>query len=92
LIAVPLTPDKDEQLMETVAGVAQAVERLKGMILEVERMKGMFLEVPGTRLSIDEASRLSGVEQATCRIILQALEEARFLKCRPDGLFTRASD
>jgi Fic family protein len=92
LIAPAVLADKDEQLMDTVTGVAQAVERLKGMFIEVERMKGMFLEVPGTRLSIDEAARLTGVEQATCRIILKALEEARFLKCRPDGLFMRASD
>ena len=36
----------------------------------------MFLEVPGTQLSLGEASRLSGLEAARCEPILDALPSA----------------
>ena len=55
----------------------------------VDRLKGMFLDVPGTQLSLADASKLSGVEKATCQIILEALEDARFLSRRRDGSFVR---
>lgn len=55
----------------------------------VARLKGVFLEVPGTRLSVADAARLSGLEQTTCTIVLNALEEARFLARTKDGLFVR---
>src|SRR5207253_10411615 len=69
-------------MMDSTTRVSQALERLKGM----------FLDVPGTRLSIDEASRLSGFDETTCSAIVKALEDARFLKRQRDGVFTRASD
>jgi hypothetical protein len=55
----------------------------------VERLKGIFLEIPGTQLSIDDASRLSGLEPATCRLVLTALEDARFFSRAGNGLFIR---
>ncbi len=58
----------------------------------VERLKGIFLEVPGTKLSVEDAVRLSGVDEATCRAVLKALADVRFLKCQPNDVFTRASD
>jgi hypothetical protein len=69
-------------MMESTTRVSQAIERLKGM----------FMDVPGTRLSIGEASRLSGFDETTCSAIFKALEDARFLKRQRDGLFMRASD
>lgn len=55
----------------------------------VSRLKGMFLEIPGTRLSVDEASRLTGLERDTCVAVLAALEDARFLARVRHGLFIR---
>jgi len=55
----------------------------------VGQLKAVFLEIPGTRLTVDEASRLSGVELPMCGIILSALTDAGFLKQRVDGLFIR---
>jgi hypothetical protein len=55
----------------------------------VQRLKGIFLEMPGTQLSMADATRLSGLERPMCRIILEALEDARFLKRLPDGMFMR---
>jgi hypothetical protein len=48
----------------------------------------MFLEVPGTQLTLADASRLSGLEPI-CRIVLEALEDARFLARSRNGLFVR---
>jgi hypothetical protein len=46
----------------------------------VERLRGMFLDVPGTRLSVADAARLSGVEPSLCRRGLETLLETCFLK------------
>ena len=53
----------------------------------VQRLKGIFLEMPGTQLSMADATRLSGLDRPVCRIVLEALEDARFLKRRDDGIF-----
>ena len=59
------------------------------MVDAVQRLKGIFLEMPGTQLSMADATRLSGLERPVCRIVLQALEDAQFLKRRHDGTFMR---
>ena len=53
----------------------------------VERLKTVFLEIPGTALSAADAARLSGLEVARCRIILEALQDADFLARGRSGLF-----
>ena len=55
----------------------------------VQRLKGVFLEAPATQLSLIDAARLSGLERQTTRLILEALEEARFLRRASNGLFMR---
>ena len=57
----------------------------------LDRLKSVFLEIPGTQLSLAEASRLSGLKRDTCRIILEALEDTRFLARGRNGLFFRRS-
>ena len=54
----------------------------------VDRVRGMFLEVPGTRLSVLQAARLSGVEPSVCRHILETLTDSQVLKSGHDGTFT----
>lgn len=58
----------------------------------VERLKAVFLEVPGTQLSLGEASRLSGLEPGLCEPVLDALVAARFLTRGRDGRFRRPSN
>jgi hypothetical protein len=58
----------------------------------VLRLKGVFLEVPGTQLSLSQASQLSGLECSICQTILSALEDARFLKRGRNGLYQRRTD
>ena len=55
----------------------------------VERLRGVFLEIPGTRLTLADASRLSGLDRSVCQHVLMALEDARFLKRGRDGLYLR---
>jgi len=55
----------------------------------VQRLKGAFLESPATQMSLIDASRLSGLERNTTRLILEALEDARFLRRASNGLFMR---
>ena len=55
----------------------------------VERLKGVFLEIPGTRLSVGDASRLAGLDDLLCREVLIALEYANFLKRGRDGRYQR---
>jgi hypothetical protein len=55
----------------------------------VQLLKGLFLEVPGTQLSAADAARLSGLDRSTCTVVLEALEDARFLARARNGLFVR---
>lgn len=63
--------------MEPVVRIAEAVQRLRGV----------FLEVPGTHLSLAQASLLSGLDQPMCESVLSALEDAHFLKRGRDGCY-----
>ena len=53
----------------------------------LQRLKGVFTEVPGTRLTLADASRLSGLERSMCETVLAALEDAQFLTRGHDGLY-----
>jgi hypothetical protein len=57
----------------------------------VTRLRGVFLEMPGTQLSMVEASRLCGLDRDTCGVVMAALEDARFLTRSRNGLFVRRS-
>jgi DNA-binding IclR family transcriptional regulator len=65
-----------------VAGTLRVEEALR-------RLKGAFLEMPGTQLSLSDAARLTGLEHDTCRDILSALEDVRFLRQRHNGVFVQ---
>jgi hypothetical protein len=51
------------------------------------RLKSTFLEMPGTQLTLTDATRLTGLDHDTCRVILAALEDVRFLRRRNNGTF-----
>jgi hypothetical protein len=55
----------------------------------IARLKGVFLEIPGTQLSMIDASRRSGLDRHTCGLVMAALEDARFLARSRNGLFVR---
>jgi DNA-binding IclR family transcriptional regulator len=55
----------------------------------VQHLKALFLEMPGTRLTLADAIKLSGLERAVCEPVLDALEDARFLRRASDGCYHR---
>jgi hypothetical protein len=64
----------------------------KRVLVAVDRVKSVFEEIPGTLLSIDQASRLAGVDRPLCESIISALEDARFVRRTPDGRYRSESD
>jgi hypothetical protein len=64
----------------------QAVPRVTDA---VQRLKDVFSEIPGTRLTVSDAARLSGLDREACEHVLLALEDARFLKRGQDGRYRR---
>ncbi len=56
----------------------------------VDRVRGEFLEMPGLQLTMPQAARLWGMDQAACRAIIDALVESSFLRWTPAGTIVRA--
>jgi hypothetical protein len=63
----------------------------KRVLVAVDRVKSVFEEIPGTLLSVDQASRLAGVERSLCESIISALEDARLVRRTPDGRYRSES-
>ena len=59
------------------------------VVVGVQRLKGVFLEIPGTRLTLADAAKLSGLDGPICEAVLGALEDAHFLKRSADGRYQR---
>jgi hypothetical protein len=55
----------------------------------VDRVREEFREMPGLRLTPAQATRLWGLEQETCRAVIDVLVAAAFLRWTPGGLVTR---
>jgi hypothetical protein len=58
----------------------------------LERLRAEFLEMPGLRLTAEQVHRLCGVEQKTCRAVLDALVSEKFLCAKPDGTYARLTE
>lgn len=56
-----------------------------------ERIRAEFLEMPGMRLTARQLERLSGVDQAVCRSVLDDLTRAGFLSRRTDGSYGKST-
>jgi len=54
------------------------------------RIRSEFVEMPGLHLTLPQAQRLWGLDERTCREILNALVDMRFLARRRNGSFVRA--
>lgn len=55
----------------------------------VERVIGEYREMPGLALSIEQACRLWGCDDVTCRRIADILVERRVLRWSKDGRLVR---
>ena len=68
---------------------SEPVDRSPILLDGIKRLKAVFLDIPGTRLTPSDAAKLSGLEQPVCEMILDVLEEARFLDRARDGRYHR---
>jgi hypothetical protein len=57
-----------------------------------ERVRAEFLDMPGMHLTPEQVERLSGVECATCKVVLDDLLRSGFLCIAADGSYCRVSD
>ena len=58
----------------------------------LQRVCGEFLEMPGLRLTCKQAQRLWGLDEPTCRELLEYLVDAEFLRPSGPGMYARTSD
>ena len=56
----------------------------------LRRIRSEFVEMPGLHLTLPQAQRLWGLDERTCREVLTALVDMRFLARRRNGSFARA--
>ena len=59
--------------------------------LLLQRIENEYREMPGLILTEDQAKRLWGIDGTTCRRVLAALLERRFLRRTAAGAYVRAS-
>lgn len=58
----------------------------------LRRIRNEYNEMPGLMLTEAQAKRLWGIDGKTCRAVLAALPERRFLRRTAVGAYVRASD
>jgi hypothetical protein len=58
----------------------------------LNRVCGEYLEMPGLRLTLRQAQRLWGLDEKTCKEILNMLLQSGFLRRTYDGRFARLLD
>jgi hypothetical protein len=58
----------------------------------LERIRAEYLEMPGMKLRIEQVTRLCGIEQTMCQLVLDALVKANFLCLKSDGTYVRVTE
>jgi hypothetical protein len=53
----------------------------------LERLRAEYSEMPDMRLKLEQVQRLCGIEQPLCKVVLDALVEAKFLRVGSDGAY-----
>jgi len=56
----------------------------------LDRIQGEYQQLPGLRLTMVQAQTLWRLDRNTCRAILAALVDARYLSLASDGTFVRS--
>ena len=55
----------------------------------VNRVRAEFLEMPGLRLTVAQATRMWGLDSASCHKVIDLLVKASFLRWTPAGTVVR---
>ena len=69
-----------------IAAITIVMPRLQSAIV---RMAAEYQEMPGLVLTLREAERLLGLDQAICERAVEVLMRRRFLKRLPTGAYLR---
>ena len=56
----------------------------------LERIRAEYQEMPGMKLTLERAERLTGGDRTVCQQVLDALVNAKFLSLRGDRSYMRA--
>jgi hypothetical protein len=55
----------------------------------LQRIRAEYLEMPGLQLTFAQAQRLCAVDPALCKMVLDALVDAKFLTLQANGVYAR---
>lgn len=58
----------------------------------LERLRAEYLEMPGMKLTTEQVQRFCGIEQTMCKLVLDALVKADFLRLKSDGTYVRLTE
>lgn len=105
-VAVDLSASADE--LERLQSVTRATRNTVGVMSAagtsgarsgnaitdriLQRVYGEFLEMPGLRLTCQQAQRLWGLDEQTCRKLLEFLVDTKFLWRPGQGMYARQTD
>jgi hypothetical protein len=56
-----------------------------------DRIRAEYQEMPGMRLNLQQVGRLSGVDASICKLVLDDLVRAKFLRIDSDGTYLRVT-
>ena len=56
------------------------------------RIRAEYSEMPGLQLTLDQAQRLFGAEQALCKAVFEVLVQEQFLCVKANSAFARVTD
>lgn len=70
---------------------ARAIENADTAAMNwIRIIRGEYLEMPDLQLTRSEATRLWGLDDRWCAMVLSALVNERFLRLKPDGRYARS--
>lgn len=58
----------------------------------MDRLVNEFMEMPGLQLTAPQAVRFCGISPALCRVALDGLVDAKFLRVTANGAYARLND
>jgi hypothetical protein len=58
--------------------------------IAVQQLTGAFVQEPERELSLADAQCLTGLDERSCRLVLETLQDARVLRRGSDGRFVRS--
>lgn len=88
----PLLASVTNMSIDTLKRSSAPQTRVTSASVLLQRIQNEYREMPGLILTEDQARRLWGIDGKTCRSVLAALLERRFLRRTAAGAYIRASD